>query len=224
MGKDFLKRALAILLSISVIVSFIPATSVFAVDEQTTVLAFTSDVHNLSNNVSADRLGKWIDMVKAKYGKLDAMGFCGDLAQWNASESDYWTYTQAVMSKVEEKGVTAVYTTGNHEYDPGAFTPDKNDEARRFIENAEAPVEGNYHIYCIGSGSGWGNYSVDGADSQLGKLNAFFEGLNSDDNKPVFIVTHFPLHYWAQGGRLTHNAGLVIDRLNHYATNDTPND
>ena len=42
-----------------------------------TILAFTSDVHNNNDDVSADRLARWIGRIQSKYGKIDAMGFCG---------------------------------------------------------------------------------------------------------------------------------------------------
>ena len=46
-----------------------------------TILAFTSDVHNKTDDVSADRVASWIDEVQSEYGKIDAMGFCGDMMQ-----------------------------------------------------------------------------------------------------------------------------------------------
>ena len=66
-------------------------------------LAFTSDVHNKSDNVSAARLDAWIRTVRNLYGDIDYMGFCGDMA--NASRSGvtadiYWSLVGPVMETV----------------------------------------------------------------------------------------------------------------------------
>ena len=70
-----------------------------------TVLAFSSDVHNTSTDSSAVRLGTWIDNVVAMHGGIDVMGFCGDLGDAGASESNFWKYTQSVIDMVAAKGI-----------------------------------------------------------------------------------------------------------------------
>ena len=117
-----------------------------------TVLAFTSDTHNKDGNAAANRLGIWLDKVAEIYGKkVDVMAFGGDMANASASESAFWTLTQADMDQLANKGVTGVYTTGNHEYSPGSYTHNKNSTTQKYIENAEGKVGDNYRIYCLGS-------------------------------------------------------------------------
>jgi uncharacterized protein YjdB len=193
-----------------------------AADDGLTVLAFTSDTHNKEGNVAATRLGTWLDKMEGIYGKkVDVMAFGGDMANASASESAFWTLTQADMNQLANKGVTGVYTTGNHEYSPGSYTHDKNDTTKKYIENAEGKVGDNYRIYCLGSsayaessgggswwgvGGGWNEYS----SSQISTLSEYLESV--DNSKPIIIITHYPLHYTSS--RTISGAGDVIDALN----------
>jgi hypothetical protein len=100
------------------------------------VLAFTSDTHNKSGNVAANRLGTWIEKVKAEYGKVDVMAFGGDMANASANESDFWTLTQADLDQLSQRDVTAVVTTGNHEYSPGNYSNGKNNTKHNVDKSA----------------------------------------------------------------------------------------
>ena len=187
-----------------------------------TILAFTSDVHNNNDDVSADRLARWIGRIQSKYGKIDAMGFCGDMG--NAGNGDYyWRNTQAVMDAVERKGVDGIYTTGNHEYDPGDIGNVTNSATARFKVDAEGKEGANYRIYCLGSVSKSQEYGTE----QQEDLEEYLMGAGSD--KPIIVLTHFPLHFCAgypdeEKDRVTGNASDVIDLLNKAATNETPDD
>ena len=85
------KRFLGILAGLILIAGqlFAPAGAAYAQPDGakasgTTVLAFSSDVHNKNDDLSADRLASWIDTVEDLYGKIDAMGFGGDLGKSQA--------------------------------------------------------------------------------------------------------------------------------------------
>ena len=188
-----------------------------------TVLAFTSDVHTKATAYTAsNRLGTWIDKMNNKYGHIDAMSFAGDMAEYNVTESQFWTDTQNAMDVVSGKGLTAFYTTGNHEYDPGNFTPAKNATTARYSLNTEVKVGYNYRIYCLGSMSETQEYT----EAQITSLTGYLNSVGND--KPIFIVTHYPLHYVARYGtnseRITAGASDVIGVLNNAATGGTPND
>ena len=119
-----------------------------------TVLAFTSDTHNMSDNTAANRLGSWLDKIAGKYGGIDVMAFGGDMADANASQSNFWTYTQADMTQLTSRSITGVYTTGNHEHSPGSYSASSTNETqKKFVINAEAAVGDDYRIYCLGSNS-----------------------------------------------------------------------
>ena len=119
----------------------VPAVSAETTDTKgasdSTVLAFTSDVHNKSGDVSANRLDTWITKIKNMYGGIDAMGFCGDMGDASASQSNFWTLTQTGMDIVSDQGVEGVYTTGNHEYSPGNFGSVSNDTTAEYKLNTE---------------------------------------------------------------------------------------
>ncbi|MBO4832110.1 MAG: Ig-like domain-containing protein, partial [Oscillospiraceae bacterium] len=179
----------------------------------TTILAFSSDVHNMDNNTSANRLGKWISKVEQIHGgNIDAMAFGGDMASASASASNFWVYTQADMDAVAAKGVTGIYTTGNHEYSPGRFSSTSNDTTALYKINTEAQVGNNYRIYCLGSESSSSSYS-----NQVNSLQSYLNSVGND--KPIFIITHFPLHYY-NSYRTTSGASDIIDVLNNAVTNN----
>jgi hypothetical protein len=74
-----------------------------------TVLAFTSDTHNKSDNTAANRLGTWIDTVEGKVNDvIDVMAFGGDMADANASRANFWVFTQADMDQLDNRSVTGV--------------------------------------------------------------------------------------------------------------------
>lgn len=182
------------------------------------VIAFSSDVHNLENNISANRLGKWIDSVEDIYGKLDIMAFGGDLAsgKTNSKTDTYWKHAQKCMDVLDKKSIRAVFTTGNHEHSPGRYGTVKNKTTERITVNAEAASAPNYRIYCLGSTSKEYKYS----DAQIKKLTDYLNSKGND--RPIFIITHFPLHSFKS--RQTVNSAKLINSINKAASNNTPND
>ncbi|MBQ6393343.1 MAG: hypothetical protein IJH60_07500, partial [Eubacterium sp.] len=126
------------------------------VGDDVTVLAFTSDVHNAANNTAANRQSGWIDTVIDKYGRIDAMGFCGDMGSDKANESEFWAFTRSAMDVVDQKNITDVYTTGNHEFKNGNYSGTSDDIVNDYIVDGEGLVGDNYRIYCLGT-ENWDN-------------------------------------------------------------------
>ena len=203
--KAFLVAALAVLM---ILCSQAFTTTAHAAGDRT-VLAFTSDAHNDSNNNSGKRTGTFIDSVVAEFGKLDAMGFCGDMGSASAGESDFWNYVQKVIDAVAEKNVTAVYTTGNHEFYNGNYATTTNAVKNNFKVDQIGLEGDNFVIYCLGTDN-WNNTRDNYTTEQVSKLTSFLESASPD--KPIFVISHFPLH--SIGSRTTANADLVIDALN----------
>ena len=176
--------------------------------EGTSVLTFTSDTHNKSGNVAANRLGDWIDIVQSKYGLIDAMAFGGDMGDASAgSAASFWTLTNADIAELTERNVPGVYTTGNHEYNPGDYGSTGSEAPSNTYKISAQGAEGlNYKIYCLGSESWSSTYS----ETQISSLRTYLS--NAGTGKPIFIITHFPLHYY--NSRSTTNADKVIDLLN----------
>ena len=232
MNRTMVKRLLALLVAFLMIFNGFAMTSasmVYAATTSKTVLAFTSDVHNDQSNYKGEqRLGTWIDNVVSQYGKIDAFAFGGDMAQYNSADDRFWSETQRVMDVVEGKGIAGYYTTGNHEYaHPGEndnnFYPDKNETTQKYIQNDWAVEDGsNYRIYCMGVGEASGYTYINNAYT-ANQVTTLRDKLAAVDNsKPIFIITHFPLHYF--GSRTITRASDVIDVLNTAANGGTPND
>nr|MCR5005757.1 Ig-like domain-containing protein [Clostridiales bacterium] len=182
----------------------------------TTVLAFTSDIHNGAggDNISNNRLTTWLDIVMRKYNNdIGVMGFCGDMAGANTDQSTFWTYTNTVMNNISSHGMDGVYAVGNHEYGNGqmATTSNSPEVRNRYKLNAEGrAVSGeNYVIYCLGTNSSHGsNWAYD--DSQITTLTNYLNSVSND--KVIIILTHFPLHDY--GMHRTGNTVPVLNAIN----------
>ena len=180
--------------------------------DDVTVLAFTSDVHNAADNAAANRQRDWLDRMIDKYGRIDAMGFCGDMGSARAGESDFWTFSRAAMDVVEEKGIKDVYTTGNHEFYNGKFSETLDSIVDDYIVGGEGLVGDNYVIYCLGTDN-WNDRKDNYTSDQVGKLRDYLS--TADPEKPIIVLTHFPLHFYpGSWPRTTENADAIIDVLN----------
>ena len=186
-----------------------------------TVLAFSSDVHNTSDNQAANRIGTVTDIILNEYGKIDAFGMCGDMGGASLGESEFWTCSKSVMDVVANKGITGVYTTGNHEFYNGKFDTTTNSVKNRYKLEEEGMVGDNFIIYCLGTDN-WSGNSDNYPTSQINKMKTDLAAYGTD--KPIIVLCHFPLHAasgsgggWGGMSRSTTNADLVIDALNEAA-------
>lgn len=242
-SKTSIKRALlSLMLSLSMVITYLPASMIsYATDDDpeavtygaendgaetqgkgaeddVTVLAFSSDVHNggdksSRNDIAANRLQAWIQNVEKIYGDIEVMAFGGDMASYYVPEEDYWTYTQHAMDAVSAEVETGIYTTGNHEYNPGNLGGENSyDPQSKLKINTQVAEGSNYRIYCLGSMSSTSSYL-----EQVSSLASYLQGVDND--KPIFIITHFPLHY--ASSRTTNGAANIIDVLNEAVTNGT---
>lgn len=188
-----------------------------------TILAFSSDVHNGTDNKSANRLAGIIDTINQKAGQIDHMGFCGDMGNAGSYGDAYWTCAKNAMDTVlETKGLTADFTTGNHEYMNGNYDTSSNSVKSYYTIDAAGHSGDRYQIYCLGSATSTNDsYTTTQADKLKEYLN------NHSNGKPIIILTHFPLHYcgssgsgWGMGSRTTANADRIIDAINEVASKD----
>ena len=215
------KKLLAILLVLIMLVGMLP-TSVFAAESETVYLAFTSDVHNGysgwggsgSSVTAAERLDNWLDGVASHLGGIsfEAMGFCGDNGSaFAGSESVYWNYVQEVMDTVDDNNHVedAYFTAGNHEHMNGNLGSTTNVTAKKIKVIGETVETDSYIIYCFGASQQSEEYT----ENNINTLKAYLED-KKDSDKPIFILTHFPLHTFSS--RTTKNADKVIDLLNGF--------
>ncbi|MBR2547620.1 MAG: metallophosphoesterase [Eubacterium sp.] len=204
-------------------IGFLSPVKIYADDSEPVgqFIAFTSDVHNRPGNESAERLGSWIDTMKAAYN-ICYMGFCGDMADSDVSESEYWDLTQSVINIVSGKGFPVCYTTGNHEFNPGKFSSTSSPAKNYFSVDSivdNLPSDADFQIYALGAVND--SQSWQGITStQINKLETFLN--NAGAEKPIIILSHFPLHSIDNNGydrRLTANASSVINILNTASEN-----
>ena len=237
------KRLFAILLCLVMIVGLLPAGALAVQDTNTaethvhssnetaaaaagdvTYLAFTSDVHNQSDNTSATRITNWLNAVSGKLGieKFDAMCFCGDYSSMT-SEAQYWSNSKSVFDAAKNNAHVeqAYFSTGNHEAYPqngnykNTTNPTKEYVQRTGVANVDVNAD-DYIIYCFGPETWSGTDTIDTKDIQQLKADlATFAQANQ--KKPVFILSHFPLHAFSSYGRNTNNKDDVIKALNEYS-------
>ena len=185
-------------------------------------LAFTSDVHYRDGDNM--NLKTWLD--NSGVGYVDAIGFCGDMGSAYASDAeDFWTWTGSVMDYVDSqidagKIGDAVYTLGNHEWFPwagGDYLHEyaNYESAQKLRQIGEGIVTDDYIIYCFGAGSCVSTESRnDYMEEDIAELDAWLATAPTDT--PIFILTHFPLHFW-YNTRYAPHAVDVIDVLNKYS-------
>lgn len=230
MKKTFVKKSVAWLLTLVMVIGFTPVTGFAAGDggsdrgSGVTVLAFTSDTHNTQNNESANRLSDFIDAVEDEYGEIEVLGIGGDLSdthniqlgQQTGSGSTqpalYWSNSQEVMDAAESDVEKVVYTTGNHEYENGQFGTytGAQDTQSAYKMNQVAETGDNYVVYALGSQSSTNSYPTDWISNLQTELTK-----TQYDGKTIIVLSHYPLHYISS--RTIGNADLLIDALNAVA-------
>ena len=179
-------------------------------------LGFTSDVHYDGKNLN---LKTWLEASGVEY--IDTFGFCGDMGSAYASNADdFWTWAGEVMTymdSLEDSGVVgdAVYTHGNHEWMASAGGDYSNsyykyDDAKRLKQVGELVVTDDYIVYAFGAGEVAINNTYDYNTNDIDKLAEYLKTAPTD--RPIFILTHFPLHRWES--RTVRRAQMVVDALN----------
>ena len=200
MKKNNVYRALfAALLSIIMVFGLLPIET-FAAQEESHI-GFTSDVHgNITN------LESWYDNLPIT---LDNMAFGGDYS-YKYSQLEYINDYNAVVSLTNNKigAGRGVYTSGNHEYQNTTSLTDYPG----ILQIGEAVRADNYIIYCMGAhqGDNTGSFSI----ANINTLKAYLEDEDTPVDIPIFIVSHFPLHYILS--RTIANADIMIDLLNEH--------
>ena len=204
--------------------SYIPDGSDIAPVERSAVtnadgsvtLSFTSDVHHDgSDNLN---LQAWLEASGVGY--IDAFGFCGDMGSAYASVDDYWPWTEMVMDYVSGEIAAgkigdAVYTFGNHEWFPSAggnyAVKYEETSAQQLLRIGEGVKTDKYVIYCFGSGKGAMDHVYDYDPDDIERLEKYLS--TAPTGIPIFILTHYPLHYWTDVRSVEH-APEVISVLN----------
>lgn len=172
-------------------------------------LLFTSDVHRYTA-LTADLLAEADSIVRETDGDSASVGviaIAGDFANEQDLYGDVMTILKHAIEEVSP-GTVACYTKGNHE---------GNVSDEDFITLTGMPRIGEtvisaanaYYFYNFGAYDSQQNF----LEEDISSLSAFLEEHN--DGKPIFILSHYPLHYY-NDRRITGNADKVVDLLNQY--------
>ena len=187
-----------------------------------TTLAFTSDVHNQSGDVSSKRLDNWLTTVSSKINDtFDTIGICGDLGPASGSSNDFWSNAKKVYGIIDENGTVEndpFVVCGNHEYNPGNYTHNLNDTTKLYKDVGEFVVEEDYILYSMGARQWNEIYS----DSDINAMTTFLEN-HEDFDGAIFILAHFPIHCYdnksgessgIHDGKAAMGSGKIITALN----------
>ena len=170
-------------------------------------ILMTSDLHRYTY-LAKDLLTAANDIVAAEDGgAVGLFAFGGDFANEKVLYADNMTILKHAIVDTSPTTV-ANYTKGNHE----GKTSDEDFLAltgmSRIGETAKSADE-DYYFFNFGASSDSQKF----LDEDIAQLREFLASHN--DGKPIFIVSHFPLHYY-NDRRSTKKADEMVELLNQY--------
>lgn len=173
-------------------------------ETQVSNIAFTSDVHGKTKNLTS-----WLSgLSKDGISRLDYMVFGGDMA--DTFQSDNIIALKKIVVR-QYPSARNIFTMGNHEWKGSG-----NDKAfTKVTGNTRTGIQvkkDNYMIYTLGAASEEQKFKdkdIKALDTCLAKV---------DSRMPVFIVSHYPLHMYQNSKRCrkTKNVKHLINVLNKY--------
>lgn len=176
------------------------------VETQGSYVLFTSDTHRYTYLVK-DLLAAANGLIAQDGGEgnVGLMAFGGDFANEKVIYDDNMSILKAALES--SPGTQATYTKGNHE----GNVSDEDFEAltgmSRIGETA-VNADGSYYFYNFGAFNGTSQFLTEDIDA----LDAY---LAEHTDKPVFIVSHYPIHYY-NDRRSAKNADKLVAVLNQY--------
>lgn len=175
---------LVIFIILTLLVSCYETTVYSETVNDTTYIGVTSDVHHKISNLT-----QWLSNLKDTTTSMDYMVFGGDYVGADDAES----YVSAVKNQFS--GTSSILAKGNHDKGKGGKY-----DLGLVVNNS------NYAIYVMDSSSK--SFTTDDMENLKSSLN----GINS--SKPVFVVSHCPIHYF--GKRTIGNSEELLSLLNNY--------
>ena len=172
-------------------------------------ILLTSDVHRYAYLLK-DLLALANDVVHEDSGTDANVGFLAMGGDY-ANEQDIYPDNMTIMKHAVEDnspGTVVAYSKGNHE---GNVTNDAFIEYTGMARVGETAVnaDGLYYYYNWGAETSKQTFLTQDID----QLDQWLAAHN--DGKPVFLVSHFPIHYYNER-RTTKNADKLMDVLNKY--------
>lgn len=171
------------------------------VETEGNYILFTSDVHRYAY-LAKDLLEAANDAI-TDGGKVGLFAFGGDFA------NEYVLYESNMsIIKAAVGDTPATYTKGNHE---GSTSDEEFQTLTGMSRIGETAInkDGDYYFYNFGAYDKNQAFQAD----EIEELAAWLEDKN--DGKPIFIVSHYPLHYY-NDRRSSKLAADVLELLNNY--------
>ena len=175
-------------------------------------IAFAGDVH-----AEVPGFEGWLLDIKAAYGdQFTLLNYSGDICDKNWDEA---VYTQFMDILNAEMPGAYNLTPGNQEWKSGAPGPNWDELGEDFTRIGETANTDTYIIYNLGAAQ----ESMSFPQADIDALAAYLAAAPA--NKPIFVLSHFPLHlsmatatHSIPGGdhRSTDNSGALIEVLNQY--------
>ena len=198
-----MKRILAMLLAVVMVVGLIPAT-VFAADADTDYLFFATDRH--TNTSIIDTM---INNMEKKIGEnnLEYLGLGGDMV---GSGNSHPTYSSSTVLK-EVTGATTSLSAANVDIVAGIHDMNVTDDAGIVLPysggGAQIYEGDKYYVYGVPESCISGAVSGVDPETEANDFVTWANGSNIDKSKVIFVLSHYPLHqrrndndgavYWA---------------------------
>lgn len=173
------------------------------VSPQGDYILFTSDIHRYAY-LSDDLIKSANDYIgKTNSGEsVGLVAFGGDYGNETTMYSDIMT---TLNTAVKNNNAAPVYIKGNHE---GSVSDEDFRALTGMPRIGETAVNNDYYFYSFGAYNGTQQFLGD-------DITALDTYLSTHTDKPAFVISHFPIHYY-NARRSSKNADKLIEVLNKY--------
>ena len=206
------KKALALLLSLSLVLGMIPASALtaFGAEGETTYVLAGSDFQASSHNAGATIVSGLLDKIKVDYPTMDGFLFAGDYDVNYNDSANGKAKLQETVQAVYGTGMDEIYVQGNHDSDSlvgSTLTASGANDAE------------NYGVFVINEKDYmWYNNDEATIKKTAENLETYLNAKrNAGYTKPIFVMSHLPLHYSMRtrsGGNDGMHANYIFDVLN----------
>ena len=223
--KQFMSVLLCIAMVLPMLVVPADAERIPSSDKPLAVIYAASDFQYSNNDytTASSVMNKIINTVKANHSQMDGAFFLGDY-----SVSYDLTNTNNGREEVKEVLTTAwtnlydeniIYVQGNH--DATGFTGQETNKTQDFAHYNVFVMDEDMFPWLQGGSGGTDTANRKTVEDTANMLETFLQGrLDANDDRPVFITSHIPLHYShrSNSGSQYDNtySKLIFDVLNKY--------
>ena len=204
-------KAVALLLCMVMMIGFMPVSAIAAdAAGNPTIVIAGSDFQNSGGDTAGGKTVTSI-MNQMGYSSVDGVLFGGDYS-YSMSTSSNLTNLDGYLDDYCATAANRIYIQGNHDTN---LSPSDSSNLLA-TEGGHDPEGGAYGVYAINHEdfpwSGSSRTLVQGTADQLQEY--LDEKADANYTKPIFVMSHLPLHYTNRGDN--DYANLLFDVLNSY--------